>query len=146
MKVRFYGPGSNTGMWSKGRWVRARGSGKAGTGKGFLAGPWWLCRIGTGGRESGTASWGNCERGLGGRRTVSRAEVNWACLEPECILTAKTSIALKDQENEFWSVIKLVEGCLVCSSLPPMLVNFNKALNHPSVALFPCEMGMMIHV
>lgn len=39
MKVRFYGPGSNTGMWSKGRWVRARGSGKAGTGKGFLAGP-----------------------------------------------------------------------------------------------------------
>ena len=28
----------NTGAWSKGRWVRARGSGKAHTGRGFLAG------------------------------------------------------------------------------------------------------------
>ena len=105
-----------------------------------------MCRSCTGERESGSASWGNCERGLGGRRTFYRAEVNRACLEQECILTAKTSIALKNQEDELLSVIKLVEGGLVCSSLSPILVNFSKSLNHPSVTLLPCEMGMMIHV
>ena len=73
-----------------------RGRGKPRAGRGLSAGPCWMCKSHIGVRKSGIPSWENCERNLGGRRAVYRTEVNQACLQQECSLTAKPITALQE--------------------------------------------------
>ena len=106
----------NTAAWSKGRWVRARGSGKARTGKGFLAGreSGWAPGVGDG--QGGLA----CCDSWGRKESDTTERLNWADLLIVMPLCKSLSLSvgwidwltfnkttMKVMECHFWISLKM---------------------------------------